>query len=226
MIYDNIKKAKFLSRPNRFIAHIEIDGKTEIAHVKNTGRCKELLTSSATVFVQENNLPHRKTKYDIISVYKSGQLINIDSQVPNKVFSEWAKNGNFLSNIELIKPETTYQNSRFDFYVEANDRKIFVEIKGVTLEENGIAMFPDAPTERGVKHINELIHCTTNGYEAYIVFIIQMNNVDYFTPNDKTHKDFGDVLRQAKTKGVNIIAIDCIVTEESIVANNYVDINL
>lgn len=226
MVYDNIKRAKFITRPNRFIAHIEIDGKTEVAHVKNTGRCKELLIPNATVFVQEFNNPNRKTKYDIISVYKGERLINMDSQIPNKVFAEWAKSGSFIPNITLIKPETTYQSSRFDFYIESDNKRIFVEVKGVTLEENGIVLFPDAPTERGVKHINELCSAVQSGYEAYIVFVIQMRDVSYFTPNDNTHKAFGDALRTAKDNGVNILALDCVVTENSIAIDKEVEILL
>ncbi|MEG2770494.1 MAG: DNA/RNA nuclease SfsA, partial [Oscillospiraceae bacterium] len=150
MIYKNIKKAVFIDRPNRFIANVEINGKIETVHVKNTGRCKELLLPKSTVFVQEVDSVTRKTKYDLISVYKGDRLINMDSQAPNKVFAQWAKEGNFLPDITLIKPETTFGNSRFDFYIETKTKKIFVEVKGVTLEENGTVRFPDAPTLRGV----------------------------------------------------------------------------
>lgn len=226
MIYENIKKAKFISRPNRFIAHIEIDGKIEIAHVKNTGRCKELLVPNATIYVQEINSVKRKTKYDIISVYKSTRLINMDSQVPNKVFESWVKEGNFLPDITKIKAETTYKSSRFDFYIEAGGKKIFVEVKGVTLEDNNIVLFPDAPTLRGLKHINELIHCAENGYEAYIVFVVQMSDVNCFMPNDITHSAFGQALRLAKQRGVNIMAVDCFVTENSITINKEVKVVL
>lgn len=226
MKYINIKKAKFLNRPNRFIAHIEIDGKEEICHVKNTGRCKELLIDNADVFVQEFDSPKRKTKFDLISVYKGERLINMDSQVPNKVFHEWVINSELFENIILIKPEHKYKNSRFDFYIETKTRKIFVEVKGVTLEENGVVMFPDAPTERGLKHINELIECMGEGYDAYIMFIIQMDDVSYFTPNIITHKEFGDTLLKAHKKGVKILALDCKITEDSIVANNYVEVKL
>ena len=156
MKYENIIKARFISRPNRFIAEVEIDGNIEIAHVKNTGRCKELLMEGTTVYVQKSDNPARKTKYDLITVVKNGMLINMDSQAPNKVFGEWVSQGNFAADVDLIKPECKYGNSRFDFYIEAGGRKIFAEIKGDTLEEEGIVMFPDAPTERGVKHIKEL----------------------------------------------------------------------
>ncbi|WP_313370532.1 DNA/RNA nuclease SfsA, partial [Sedimentibacter sp.] len=197
MLYDNIKTAKFISRPNRFIANIEIDGAQEICHVKNTGRCKELLTEGVSVYVQEfrnSSRKTRKTQYDLISVFKGERLINIDSQAPNKVFHEMLLKGELFNNITLIKPECKYKNSRFDFYVEADDKKIFVEVKGVTLEENGVVMFPDAPTERGLKHLNELGDSIDDGYEAYVCFIIQMKDVLYFIPNYKTHKEFGETL--------------------------------
>lgn len=226
MIYKNIQKARFLNRPNRFIAHIDIDGKTEVCHVKNTGRCRELLTDNATVFVQESDNPNRKTKYDLISVLKGEKLINMDSQIPNKVFGEWAQNSGFFGDIELLKAEKTFENSRFDFYIETDNDKIFVEVKGVTLEQDGVVMFPDAPTERGVKHINELCRCIDNGYKAYIFFIIQMDNVKYFTPNRKTHPQFADALKAAAEKGVGVYALDCKVSENSIAADKFVEVRL
>ena len=226
MIYKNIQKARFLKRPNRFIAHIDIDGKTEVCHVKNTGRCRELLTENATVFVQESDNPNRKTKYDLISVLKGEKLINMDSQIPNKVFGEWAQNSGFFGEIKLLKAEKTFENSRFDFYIETDNDKIFVEVKGVTLEQDGVVMFPDAPTERGVKHINELCRCIDNGYKAYIFFIIQMDNVKYFTPNRKTHPQFADALKAAAEKGVGVYALDCKVSENSIAADKFVEVRL
>lgn len=226
MVYNNIIKAKFINRPNRFIANIELEGKNEICHVKNTGRCKELLTDNATIFVQEINNSKRKTKYDLISVYKGDRLINMDSQVPNKVFHELVKDSKIFENITRIRPEYKYGNSRFDFYIETLEKKIFVEVKGVTLEENGIAMFPDAPTLRGLKHINELINSVDDGFEAYVVFIIQMKDIKYFTPNNKTHMEFGKALVLAKSKGVNILALDCEVTENSIEARGFVEVRL
>ena len=226
MIYKNIQKARFLNRPNRFIAHIDIDGKTEVCHVKNTGRCKELLTENATVLVQESDNPNRKTKYDLISVLKGEKLINMDSQIPNKVFGEWAQNSGFFGEIKLLKAEKTFENSRFDFYIETDNDKIFVEVKGVTLEQDGVVMFPDAPTERGVKHINELCRCIDNGYKAYIFFIIQMDNVKYFTPNRKTHPQFADALKAAAEKGVGVYALDCKVSENSIAADKFVEVRL
>ncbi|NYB75613.1 DNA/RNA nuclease SfsA [Sedimentibacter hydroxybenzoicus DSM 7310] len=235
MLYDNIKTAKFISRPNRFIANIEINGEQEVCHVKNTGRCKELLTEGVSVYVQEfcnssqktrKTRKARKTQYDLISVFKGERLINIDSQAPNKVFHELLLKGELFNNITLIKPECKYKNSRFDFYVEADDKKIFVEVKGVTLEENGVVMFPDAPTERGLKHLNELGDSIDDGYEAYVCFIIQMKDVLYFTPNYKTHKEFGETLKNIKEKGVKIIAFDCEVKKDSITAVDVVDIIL
>lgn len=226
MIYDNILPAVFISRPNRFIAEIEVEGKREICHVKNTGRCKELLTDKAKIYVQKSDDPSRKTKYDLISVYKEQELINMDSQAPNKVFGEWVSDGNFIKNISLLKPECKYKNSRFDFYIETDGRKIFAEIKGVTLEENGIVMFPDAPTERGVKHIKELCQCVDDGYEAYIFFIVQMKNCEFFTPNSKTHQEFADALIEAKRKGVNIKALNCIVKPDELKIDKPIEIRL
>ena len=226
MIYNNIKRARFINRPNRFIANIEIDGQRELCHVKNTGRCKELLTEGAKIYVQELDCSRRKTKYDLIAVYKGDRLINIDSQAPNKVFHEYLLNGQLFQNIKLIKSERKYKTSRFDFYIETDDKKVFIEVKGVTLEENGVAMFPDAPTERGIKHIKELSDCLDYGYEAYICFIIQMKDVLCFTPNYKMQKEFGESLEKAKKKGVNIVAIDCEVTKNSISTRNTVDVIL
>ena len=223
MKYERIKSGIFLSRPNRFIANIEIDGETQICHVKNTGRCRELLTEGAKVFVQESDNPNRKTKFDLISVYKGDRLINMDSQIPNKVFYEWIKCGNLFQNITYIKPECKYGSSRFDFYAETKDSKNFIEVKGVTLEENGVVMFPDAPTERGLKHINELIECKKEGYGAYIVFVVQMENVRYFTPNVKTHREFAQALKRAEQAGVRIVCVDCIVKRDEITVNNFVE---
>lgn len=226
MIYHNIKEGKFIDRPNRFIANVQIGSKIEMCHVKNTGRCKELLIPGAKVFVEEVDNSKRKTKYNLISVYKGDRLVNVDSQVPNKVFHEWVEKSGFFKNIALIKPEYKYKNSRFDFYIEADKKKILVEIKGVTLEEGGIAMFPDAPTLRGVKHINELISSLDDAYQAYIFFIIQMKGVSYFTPNYVTHKEFGDTLEKAQSKGVNIFAMDCSVTENSIRAGDFIEVKI
>ncbi len=226
MKYKDIKKAKFLSRPNRFIAHIEIDGKEEICHVKNTGRCRELLIPDADIFVQQVDSANRKTNYDLIGVYKGERLINIDSQVPNKIFHEWVMGNDFFKNINLIRPECQYQSSRLDFYIETDERKIFVEVKGVTLENNGVALFPDAPTERGIKHINHLIHAVNEGFEAYLVFIIQMKDVLYFTPNNDTHPAFGAALINAEKHGVKMIALDCEVAADFIAARDFVEVRI
>jgi len=226
MKYNNIKEARFLSRPNRFIAYIEIDGEPEICHVKNTGRCRELLIRDAKVFVQEVIAANRKTKYDLIGVYKGDRLINIDSQIPNKVFNEWVISSKLFHNLKLIRPECKFQSSRFDFYIETDTRKIFVEVKGVTLEENGVVLFPDAPTQRGIKHINDLCQCMNEGFEAYLVFIIQMQEVLYFTPNKATHQAFGEALIKAEKHGVKILALDCKVAADSITARNFVQVRL
>ena len=216
MKYKNSEICRFISRPNRFIANIH-DGKREIVcHVKNTGRCRELLIPGCKVVIERSDSPNRKTECDLIAVYKGETLINIDSQAPNKVIGEWIASGGFSDNVTLIKPEATYKNSRFDFYVEANGKKIFAEVKGVTLEENGVVLFPDAPTERGVKHINELIDALENGYEAYIFFVVQMENCLYFTPNKKMHPEFAEALRIAYEKGVKIRALNCRVSENEL----------
>jgi len=224
MKYDNILKGKFISRPNRFIAHIEINGKVEICHVKNTGRCKELLIPNAKVFVQENNNSKRKTKFSLISVIKEKKLINMDSQIPNKIVHEWISDGNLIKDITLIKPESKYKNSRFDFYIETENRKAFIEVKGVTLENQGVVKFPDAPTERGIKHVKELCECMKEGYDAYIIFVVQMKNVLHFEPNVETHKEFAEALKEAKKQGVNILAVDCEVKEDSIKIMDYVKV--
>lgn len=224
MTYKNINKAVFIDRPNRFIARCEINEQVETVHVKNTGRCKELLIPGTTVFLEKFNNQTRKTNYDLISVIKGNRIINIDSQAPNKIFLEWAKSGKFLPDILLIKPEYRFLNSRFDFYIETPFKKIFIEIKGVTLENNGVVMFPDAPTQRGLKHISELIEVKKKGYEAYIIFVIQMENAKYFMPNYITHKAFGNKLKECDDNGVNVAAFDTIVTEKSIVLNNEVKV--
>ncbi|MDR2720125.1 MAG: DNA/RNA nuclease SfsA [Nitrososphaerota archaeon] len=219
MLYSNICEGKFLCRSNRFIAQIDLNGIKVIAHVKNTGRCKELLVPNAKVILQKSNSPNRKTQYDLISVWKNNRLINIDSQAPNKVFLEYLQSGRHIEGITLIKSEAKYGNSRFDFYIEAGKRKIFIEVKGVTLEDNDVVMFPDAPTERGVKHLNELIKCVQEGYEAQVVFVIQMNGARYFKPNNKTPPAFGETLITAEKAKVTILALDCIVTKNSITIN-------
>lgn len=216
MKYAQVEQGFFLRRPNRFIAHVEIKGKEEICHVKNTGRCRELLVPGAAVFLEKSSNPNRKTKYDLIAVQKGERLINMDSQVPNQAVYEWLEKGELFGEGALVKREVTYGNSRFDLYIQQGERKIFMEVKGVTLEENGVVRFPDAPTERGVKHIKELCRCIEDGYEAYIMFVIQMENVKYFRPNDATHPEFGQALREAEQAGVKILAYDCIVRKDLI----------
>ena len=226
MTYDNILSATFLSRPNRFIAHVEVNGKLKIAHVKNTGRCKELLIPGTKVILQKFDDPKRKTAYDLINVYKGERLINMDSQAPNKVFLEYLKSGQYIGGITHIKSEAKYGSSRFDFYVDTGNRKIFIEVKGVTLEENGVSMFPDAPTERGIKHLKELSHCLSDGYEANVVFVVQMSGTRYFTPNNKTHPAFGETLVVAEKAGVKVSAFDCVVTENSLAISKSVMVKL
>ena len=216
MKYDRIEKGRFLERPNRFIAYVEIAGKRETVHVKNTGRCAELLVPGATVYVQKSNQPERKTQWDLIAVEKGERMVNMDSQIPNKVVEEWIRKGNLFPNATLIRPETTYGNSRFDLYIEAENRKIFMEIKGVTLEENGVVRFPDAPTERGIKHVEELVAAVKEGYEAYLFFVVQMKDVKYFAPNRKTHAAFGEAVEQARKQGVTVLAYDCHVEKDKI----------
>ncbi|MBQ8804588.1 MAG: DNA/RNA nuclease SfsA [Tyzzerella sp.] len=216
MKYERMYEGAFIERPNRFIAYVEIAGQKETVHVKNTGRCKELLQPGATVFVQKTANPERKTQWDLIGVKKGERMVNMDSQIPNKVVEEWIREGNLFSNVSLVRPETTYGKSRFDLYIEAGGRKIFMEIKGVTLEEDGVVRFPDAPTERGVKHVKELMEAVKEGYEAYVFFVIQMKGVKYFTPNVKTHPEFAEALREASERGVKILAYDCEISEDSI----------
>ncbi|MGL5439608.1 MAG: DNA/RNA nuclease SfsA [Filifactoraceae bacterium] len=226
MEYNNIVEGKFISRPNRFIANVLIDGKEEIVHVKNTGRCKELLLPNSKIFLEDCQSPTRKTRYDLISVYKRDRLINMDSQVPNDVVEELLKTKNFLPDIHHIKREQFFGNSRFDFYVEYQDKKAYMEVKGVTLETDNIAMFPDAPTQRGTKHLRELVQAKNLGYEAYVIFVIQMEGIEYFTPNKAQDLQFSQALVEAKSQGVNILAIDCTVTSNTIAAKNLIPIKL
>ena len=209
MIYENMRAGTFLSRPNRFIARVEIDGKEETVHVKNTGRCKELLIPGTKVYLQKSDQPGRKTAWDLISVQKGGRIVNMDSQIPNRVVKEWLESGRLFSEITCIRPEYTYGNSRVDLYVEADGKKVLIEVKGVTLEEEGRVRFPDAPSDRAVKHVQELERAVKEGYEAYVFFVIQMKGVRYFTPNRDTHPAFADALVEAAGKGVKVLAYDC-----------------
>ncbi len=229
MKYENIEEAVFKSRPNRFIAHVVTARGEEICHVKNTGRCRELLAKDARIWVQRSEKPSRKTALDLIAVEKNGQLINMDSQIPNKVAEEWICGGHLFSKTGeplRVRPERPYGNSRFDFYLEQGLRKMYLEVKGVTLEEDGIARFPDAPTERGVKHVEELIACRRDGYEAGILFVVQMKNIRYLEPNDRTHPAFGEALRRASKAGVQILAVDCLVTPDSIMADREIEVRI
>ena len=209
MRYPNIHKAIFLSRPNRFIAKVLVEGEELTVHVKNTGRCKELLVPGTVVYLEKSDNPARKTAYDLVAVEKGERLINMDSQAPNKLFEEWAKAGCFISDLTFLRPETTWGHSRFDFYWEAKGRKGFVEVKGCTLEEDGWTYFPDAPTERGVKHLEELLLAKEQGYDAAVCFVIQMAEVRGFSPNDRTHPAFREALRRAADGGVEVLAYEC-----------------
>ena len=211
MKYDNITKAKFLERPNRFIAHVELNGHVETVHVKNTGRCRELLIPGTCVYLEKSKNPARKTAYDLVCVEKGSRLINMDSQSPNKAALEWVSAGGLFPEPVEVTPEKTYGNSRFDLYASSKERRAFIEVKGVTLEENNVCRFPDAPTLRGVKHLEELIRCQKDGYEAYLLLVIQMKGVDRFEPNWNTHREFGETLRKARKAGVHILAYDCLV---------------
>ncbi len=231
MKYKQVLSGVFLERPNRFIAHVLLNGVRETVHVKNTGRCRELLLPGSKVYLAAAENPDRKTKYDLIAVEKhrgnaAPLLINMDSQIPNAAAEEWLKNGGLFSGNAIIRREVQYGNSRFDFYVTDGPRKAFLEVKGVTLEKEGIAMFPDAPTERGVKHVRELIQCMKTGYEAYVLFVIQMKGVRAFCPNDGIHRKFGDALREAARSGVQILAMDCTVTPDSIALDGAVPVHL
>ena len=226
MQYGKILPARFLARPNRFVARVEADGQELICHVKNTGRCRELLVPGATVWLEESRNPNRKTKFDLIAVEKGTRLINMDAQAPNQVFREWAQAGGFRKDLTLLRPETTYGSSRFDFYWESSEKRGFVEVKGVTLEEDGVVRFPDAPTLRGVKHLDELIKAHEAGYQAAVCFVIQMEEVRYFAPNDVTHPEFGQALRRAAAAGVEVLAMDCAVTPQSLKIQNPVRVEL
>ena len=217
MKYERIEKAVFLERPNRFIAYVNRIGgreEKEVVHVKNTGRCRELLLPGAGVYIQRSDNPDRKTQWDLIAVEKDGQIINMDSQVPNKAVEEWIREGNLFLDVTRIKPEYKYGNSRIDFLVETEEKKVLIEVKGVTLKEGETARFPDAPSDRAVKHLEELIRAVEEGWEAYVFVVIQMKGVKKILPNVDTHPEFAKALWKAKEKGVRLIARDCIVTED------------
>jgi len=225
MIYSNMVPGTFLARPNRFIAHVEIGGKTEVVHVKNTGRCRELLTAGARVWCQESSNSNRKTKYDLITVRKGDRLINMDSQAPNLAAKQWLAAGG-LGELESLRAETKHGDSRFDFSFTKEGKQCFLEVKGVTLEHEGICAFPDAPTERGAKHLWGLTEAARDGYGAYVLFVIQMADVKYLHPNDATDPEFGKALREAAANGVNILAVDCDVTISEMTIGSFVPVVL
>lgn len=225
MQYGTMVPGTFLARPNRFIAHIEIHGNAEVCHVKNTGRCRELLPPGAQVWCLDAANEKRKTRFDLIAVQKGDRLINMDSQSPNAAVKEWLESGG-LGAIENLRPETTHGKSRFDFSFTKDGKPCFMEVKGVTLETDGVCAFPDAPTQRGVKHLQELTALARQGYCAYILFVIQMSDVAYLHPNDTTDPAFGAALRQAAAAGVHILAMDCTVTPDSMAIRQPVPVQL
>ena len=226
MRYDNIVTGIFVSRPNRFIAHVLLDGEEVVCHVKNTGRCRELLVPGAKVVLAIADNPARRTKYDLIAVWKGDMLINMDSQAPNAAFREWAERTGFPEGATELRPETKYGNSRFDFYYNSRNGKGFIEVKGVTLESGAVARFPDAPTIRGAKHVRELIKCREDGLGAYIVFVVQMAGMRYVAPNTDTDPDLAAALREAAAAGVHILALECAVTPDSMEITGFLPVKL
>lgn len=231
MKYEKIIEGVFLDRPNRFIANVKTDGQIQRCHVCNTGRCKELLVPGCKVYLKVCDNPSRSTAYDLVVVEKQLEdgtlrIVNMDSYAPNRVAREWLEQGGMGKDITAIASERRYGNSRIDLYFEQNGKKAFMEVKGVTLEKQGIAAFPDAPTERGIKHIHELCQCVKDGYEAYLLFVIQMEQIDCFVPNDLTHPEFGQALREAEKAGVHILARECVVTENTLDMGRAVPVRL
>ena len=226
MKYTQITEGRFLSRPNRFIAYVDMGGRTEKVHVKNTGRCRELLVEDAVVYLEKGVSPGRSTGYDLVAVKKGDRMINMDSNAPNKAVGEWLLKKELFPSLTNIRAEKTYKTSRFDFYVETEEDKIFLEVKGVTLEREGGAYFPDAPSGRAVKHVEELAEAVKEGYKAYVLFVMQMKGVDFFAPNAETHPAFAEALENARKAGVEILAYDCTVTEESMEIGNPVPVRL
>lgn len=221
-----IRRAEFLRRPNRFIALCRLDGEEVTVHVKNTGRCRELLVPGAAVLLEKSSNPARKTAYDLVSVWKGGRLINMDANAPNAIAADWIKNGGLGFVPTLLRPETVCGDSRFDFYLEHDGAPAYAEVKGVTLEDQGVVRFPDAPTERGVKHLNGLAALARQGVEAYVIFIVQMQDVLYLEPNTATHPAFAEALSAAAAAGVHVLAVDCTVTETEVTARNAVPVHI
>lgn len=213
--YDRTVTGTFICRPNRFIAMVEVDGMTERVHVKNTGRCKEILLPGTKVVLEDSGNTGRKTRYDLIAAYKGDNLINIDSQAPNRAFSEFIPRSGLFGEEPTVFPEHTHGDSRFDFYIESSDRRIFVEVKGVTREFDGVCMFPDAPTERGLKHLMGLERCLSEGYEAYLALVVQMKGMREFVPDYDIHPEFGREMERAESLGVRVLVLDCVVTKDS-----------
>lgn len=225
MRYENMVPGTFLARPNRFVAHVEIEGEIQVVHVKNTGRCRELLPAGAKVWCQKSGNPARKTAYDLISVQKGSRVINMDSQAPNGAVEEWLHGGG-IAGAEQIRREVFYGGSRFDFAFEINGKPCFLEVKGVTLEHDGVCAFPDAPTVRGARHLRELVKAVGEGYGAYVLFVIQMEDVKYLHPNDETDPEFGTALRDARKAGVTVLAMECKVTPDSMELSKQVPVRL
>ena len=225
MRYANMVPGIFRNRPNRFIAHVEIDGREQVVHVKNTGRCRELLVPGAMVWCHRSDNPARKTQYDLITVRKGQRLINMDSQAPNTAAREWLESGG-LGKIDDLRQETVHGDSRFDFSFTREGKTCFLEVKGVTLEDNGVCAFPDAPTQRGAKHLRGLAEAARQGYGAYVLFVIQMADVKYIHPNDRTDPDFGVALREAAAQGVKVLAVRCQVSEDEMTISGGVPVHL
>lgn len=223
MKYQNIRKAVFVKRHNRFVAEVIVDGETVFCHVKNTGRCGEIFLPGVIVYLEESNNKHRKYIYSLIAAEKNGNIINVDSQAPNKAAYEYLKDS---LKFDYIRPEYTWGNSRFDFYAEKEGKKYLIEVKGVTLERQGVAMFPDAPTIRGTKHVNELIKASEQGYETMILFIVQMKGITFFTPNAQTDSIFSESLKRASVSGVRVLAVDCKVTPDTMITDKTVEVRL
>lgn len=226
MKYNKTTEATFVERPNRFVAKVNLNGEEIYCHVKNTGRCKELLVPGATVWLEDSENPARKYRYSLVTVKKGKRLVNMDSQAPNKAVGEWLSGGGLFRNIHLLKPESKYGSSRFDFYCEYEDKKAYIEVKGVTLENDNAVSFPDAPTERGARHVKELSECIKDGFEAYIIFVVQMKDVSHFEANAVNDPVFASALKDAANKGVKILAVDCFISEKEMKIEDFVRVKI